>query len=47
MRCYEVFHICEDYTGPLPGQTWRSMPDRGSSSDLLANGLKLRIDAGR
>jgi hypothetical protein len=47
MRCYEVFHVRTDRTGPLPGLTWRSMPDLGSSSDLLAKGLKRRIEAGR
>jgi hypothetical protein len=47
MRCYQVFHICEDHTEPLPGLTWRSMPDPGSSSDRLTKGLKRRIEAGR
>jgi hypothetical protein len=47
MRCYEVFHVCEDQTGPLPGLAWPSMPDLGSSSDLVAKGLKRRIEAGR
>ena len=47
MRCYEVFHGCADRTGPLPGLTWRSLPDLGSSSDLLAKGLERRIEAGR
>jgi hypothetical protein len=47
MRCYELFHVCEDHTGPLPGLTWRSMPGLGSSSDLLAGELRRRTGAGR
>ncbi len=47
MRCYEVFHVREDHTGPLPGLTWRSMPDLGTPSDRFAKGLKRRIEAGR
>jgi hypothetical protein len=47
MRCYEVCHVRADHAGPAPGLTWRSMPDLGSSSDLLAKGLKQRIEAGR
>ena len=47
MRCYGVFHMCEDHTGPLPGLTWRSMSDLGSSLDLLATGLERRIGAVR
>ena len=47
MQCDEVFHVREDQTGPLPGLTSRSMPDPGSSSDLLAKGLKRQIEAGR
>jgi len=43
MRCYGVFHVCEDHTGPLPELTWRSMSDLGSSP---ATGLKRRIEAG-
>ncbi len=47
MRCCEVCHACADRTGPAPGLTWRSIPDLGSSSDLLAKGLKQRIEAAR
>jgi hypothetical protein len=47
MRCYEVFHVRASHTGPLPGLTWWSRPDLGSSSDRFAKGLKRRIEAGR
>lgn len=47
MRCHEACHVCEDHTGLLPGLTWRSMPDLGSSSDLSAKELKWRIEADR
>jgi hypothetical protein len=47
MRCYEVPHVCDDRAGPLAGLAWRSMPDPGSSSDLLAKGLKRPVEAGR
>ena len=45
MRCYE-FHVGEDHPGRVPRLTWRSMPDLGSSSDPLVEGLKRRIEAG-
>jgi len=47
MRRDEVFHVCEDQTGPLLRLTWRSMPDPGSPSDLFAKGLRRRVEAGR
>ena len=47
MRCYEVFHVRASHTGPLPGLTWRSMSDLGSSPDLLDTGLERRIGAVR
>lgn len=38
--------VREAYTGPLPGLTWRSMPDLGSSFGRFARGLKRRAGAG-
>ena len=36
----------EEYAGPLPGWTWRSMPDLGPSFGRFARGLKRRAGAG-
>lgn len=36
----------EEYTGPLLGMMWRSMPDLGPSFKTFANGLKARVEAG-
>lgn len=47
MRCYELFHVREDRTGPRPGLAWRPVPDLGSPSDRFAEGLKRRTGAGR
>jgi hypothetical protein len=47
MRCYEVLLVYEDHTGPLPGLACRPVPDPGSPPDLLAEGIKRRIAAGR
>ena len=38
--------VHEAYTGPLPGLTWRSMPDLGPSFGRFARGLKRRAGAG-
>jgi hypothetical protein len=42
-----AFHVREEYTGPLLGLIWRSMPDLGPSFDRFARGLKRRVEAGR
>lgn len=36
----------EEYTGPLLGMMWRSMPDLGPSFTRFVNGLKQRVEAG-
>jgi uncharacterized protein YndB with AHSA1/START domain len=41
-----AFHVREEYTGPLLGLIWRSMPDLGPSFDRFARGLKRRVEAG-
>jgi hypothetical protein len=41
-----AFHVREEYTGPLLGLIWRSMPDLGPSFDQFARGLKLRVESG-
>ena len=41
-----AFHLREEYTGPLLGLIWRSMPDLGPSFDRFARGLKLRVESG-
>jgi hypothetical protein len=41
-----AFHMREEYTGPLLGMIWRSMPDLGPSFDKFAQGLKLRVESG-
>jgi uncharacterized protein YndB with AHSA1/START domain len=40
------FHMREEYTGPLLGLIWRSMPDLGPSFDTFAQGLKRRVESG-
>jgi hypothetical protein len=40
------FRMREDYTGPLLGLIWRSMPDLQPSFDQFAAGLKQRAEAG-
>jgi len=42
-----AFHVREEYTGPLLGLIWRSMPDLGPSFDQFARGLKSRVETGR
>ena len=41
-----TFQVREEYTGPLLGLIWRSMPDLGPSFDRFARGLKLRLESG-
>jgi hypothetical protein len=40
------FTVREEYTGPLLGLMWRSMPDLGPSFSRFANGLKARVEGG-
>jgi uncharacterized protein YndB with AHSA1/START domain len=42
-----AFEVREEYTGPLVGLIWRSMPDLGPSSDRFARGLRRRAETGR
>ena len=41
-----AFHMREEYTGPLVGLIWRSMPDLGPSFERFAQGLKQRVESG-
>ena len=41
------FHMREEYTGPLLGPIWRSMPDLGPSFEQFARGLKARAEERR
>lgn len=41
-----AFHMREEYTGPLLGLIWRSMPDLGPSFEQFARGLKHRVESG-
>jgi hypothetical protein len=38
------FDLREEYTGPLLGMMWRSMPDLGPSLSQFARGLKARAE---
>jgi hypothetical protein len=38
------FDLREEYTGPLLGMMWRSMPDLGPSFSQFARGLKARAE---
>lgn len=40
------FHLREEYTGPLVGAMWRTMPDLAPSFNRFAQGLKQRVEAG-
>jgi hypothetical protein len=40
------FTMREEYTGPLLGLIWRSMPDLGPSFEQFARGLKARAERG-
>jgi uncharacterized protein YndB with AHSA1/START domain len=42
-----VFRMREEYTGPLLGMIWRSMPDLGPSFRRFADGLKGRVEMRR
>jgi len=42
-----AFRVREEYTGPLLGLIWRSMPDLGPSFDRFAKGLKRQVETGR
>jgi uncharacterized protein YndB with AHSA1/START domain len=41
-----VFRMREEYTGPMLGLIWRSMPDLQPSFDQFATGLKRRVESG-
>ena len=41
-----AFTMREEYTGPLLGMMWRSMPDLGASFQQFANGLRQRVETG-
>ena len=40
------FTMREEYSGPLLGLIWRSMPDLGPSFEQFARGLKARAESG-
>jgi hypothetical protein len=40
-----VFTMREEYTGPMLGLIWRSMPDLGPSFEKFATGLKANAEA--
>jgi hypothetical protein len=39
------FTMREEYTGPLLGMIWRSMPDLGPSFERFARGLKAKAES--
>jgi uncharacterized protein YndB with AHSA1/START domain len=41
-----LFRMREEYSGPLLGPIWRSMPDLQPSFDRFATGLKARVESG-
>ena len=41
-----VFRMREEYTGPMLGLIWRSMPDLQPSFDQFAAGLGRRVESG-
>jgi hypothetical protein len=41
-----AFRVREEYTGPLLGLIWRTMPDLGPSFSRFARGLKSRVESG-
>jgi hypothetical protein len=41
-----AFRVREEYTGPLLGLIWRSMPDLGPSFERFASRLRLRVGSG-
>jgi hypothetical protein len=42
-----AFRMREEYTGPLVGMIWRSLPDLAPSFNQFAHGLKQRVETGR
>ncbi len=40
------FHMREEYTGPMLGMIWKSMPDMQPSFDQFAAGLKAKAEGG-
>lgn len=40
------FRLREEYTGPMLGMIWKSMPDLGPSFEKFASGLKRRVESG-
>ena len=40
------FHMREEYTGPMLGMIWKSMPDLGPSFKKFATGLKQKAEGG-
>ena len=41
------FHVREEYTGPLLGMIWRTIPDLGPSFAKFADGLKRHAETAR
>ncbi len=41
-----AFHMREEYSGPMLGMIWKSMPDLQPSFDRFASGLKSRVETG-
>mgnify|MGYP003701651041 CR=1 FL=1 len=41
-----LFRIREEYSGPLLGLMWRSIPDLGPSFERFAAGLKQQVETG-
>jgi len=39
-------HMREEYTGPLLGLIWRTMPDLGPSFRQFVEGLRQRVESG-
>ncbi len=39
-----LFHMREEYTGPMLGAIWKSIPDLQPSFDQFAHGLKRRVE---
>lgn len=40
------FHMREEFSGPLLGMIWKSMPDLQPSFEKFANGLKANVENG-
>jgi hypothetical protein len=41
------FTMREEYSGPLLGLIWKSIPDLGPSFQQFADGLKKRVETGQ